>query len=474
MPWQRQVAEVAGEYDPATGLPYYREVVVTVPRQSGKTTLYLTWQIHRCTSPQWSHPQRSVFTAQSGKDARDKWLDELFPAIRKSPKIRRLVASRGSRLAISEGMGNESIRWKTGSLIRLLSTSSSSGHSKTLHQAVLDEIWHDVDPRREQGLRPAMVTVPDAQLLACSTAGTEASLVYNRKVQQGRAAVERDAGHGLAYFEFSAPDDWDPLDEESYFGFMPALCPDPPCRCGDGRWRHTVTLDVIRGEREGMEPLEFARAYGNRPPVSTDNAKIPDSVWSPLEDPRSQMCDPVAFAVDMAVDRSWAAIGVCGLRSDGRLHGEVVDYRQGTDWLVERIVELNATWRPCAWVLDPGSPAGALIRPLAEGGVTTVCGCHDGPQPAMEATSRQIAQSCGGLFDDCVNDRWRHLGQGHLSLPVSKAATKRAGDGAWLWSREDSPVEISPLVAVTLARLGLETHGRDNPYVIEGSLMGGG
>src|SRR5439155_13341340 len=121
-----------------------------------------------------------------------------------------------------------------------------SGHSKTLDQAVMDEIWADEDDRREQGLRPAMVTRPDAQLLVCSTAGTQASTVLNRKVTTGRLAAEENSGHGIAYFEWSAPEDWDPDDEDSYFSFMPALCPDPPCRCGVGQgWKHTITLDVI-------------------------------------------------------------------------------------------------------------------------------------------------------------------------------------------------------------------------------------
>jgi phage terminase large subunit-like protein len=39
MPWQRLVADVAMEVDPATGLLAYREVDLTTPRQSGKTTL---------------------------------------------------------------------------------------------------------------------------------------------------------------------------------------------------------------------------------------------------------------------------------------------------------------------------------------------------------------------------------------------------------------------------------------------------
>src|SRR5258707_1368726 len=179
MPWQRDVAEAGCEIDGQSGLPAYREVVVTVPRQQGKTTLFLSWQLNRCVSPRWEQPQRSAFTAQSGKDARDKWLDELFPLIRRSRTLKPLVGR------IYEGMGNEYIRFVNGSLIRILSTSTSSGHSKTIHQAVLDEIWHDTDARREQGLRPAMITIADAQLLMCSTAGTAASVVLNRYMELG-------------------------------------------------------------------------------------------------------------------------------------------------------------------------------------------------------------------------------------------------------------------------------------------------
>ena len=157
-----------------------------MPRQQGKTTLFLSWQINRCLSPRWAQPQRSAFTAQSGKDARDKWMDELFPLIRRSRALR---PGAGLTARIYEGMGNEYIRFTNGSLIRLLSTSSSSGHSKTLHQAVLDEIWHDQDSRREQGLGPSMLTIADAQVLMCSTAGTAASVVLNRYMELGRAAA---------------------------------------------------------------------------------------------------------------------------------------------------------------------------------------------------------------------------------------------------------------------------------------------
>src|SRR6266487_4994784 len=189
MPWQRDAALVGCEIDRETDLPAYRKVLITVPRQQGKTTLFLSWQLDRCLSPRWAQPQRSAFTAQSGKDARDKWLDEIFPLIRRSRALR---PGAGLTARIYEGMGNEFIRFTNGSLIRLLSTSTSAGHSKTLHQAVLDEIWHDTDSRREQGLGPSMLTIADAQVLFCSTAGNDASVILDRYVKLGRAAVAAD------------------------------------------------------------------------------------------------------------------------------------------------------------------------------------------------------------------------------------------------------------------------------------------
>ena len=63
MPWQRQVLDTALEHDPVTRKLVYREVVVTIPRQSGKTTLLLVLFMWRALM--WTH-QTIVYTAQTG------------------------------------------------------------------------------------------------------------------------------------------------------------------------------------------------------------------------------------------------------------------------------------------------------------------------------------------------------------------------------------------------------------------------
>ena len=49
LPWQRLVADIAFEVD-ERGRYAYPLVVVSVPRQSGKTTLVLSNAVHRCLS----------------------------------------------------------------------------------------------------------------------------------------------------------------------------------------------------------------------------------------------------------------------------------------------------------------------------------------------------------------------------------------------------------------------------------------
>jgi hypothetical protein len=66
MPWQQLVYDVATEVDDDDRL-VYELVLITVPRQSGKTTLVGPVQLHRVmTNP----GIRCFYTAQTGKDAR--------------------------------------------------------------------------------------------------------------------------------------------------------------------------------------------------------------------------------------------------------------------------------------------------------------------------------------------------------------------------------------------------------------------
>jgi hypothetical protein len=62
--------------------------------------------------------------------------------------------------------------------------------------------------------------------------------------------------------------------------------------------------------------------------------------WRALIDQASSALDPVCFAIDVRPDRSSAAIAAPAARRRHR-HVEIVDQRPGTDWVVDRAVELT-------------------------------------------------------------------------------------------------------------------------------------
>lgn len=411
MPWQRLVADIATEIEPRTGLPAYREVVVTVPRQSGKTTLVLALELHRALL--WPYSQRIAYTAQTGWDARRKLIDDQAPMLLASP-LHAAVHK------VIRGAGNEAIMFKNGSRIDVLASTESAGHGRTIDLAVLDEAFSDTDDRREQALLPAMATRSDAQLLVVSTMGTEGSTYLNRKIETGRAAIVDGIGSGIAYFEWSADPDADIDDPDTWRSCMPAL-------------GHTINEEVVRHARQTMSEGDFRRSMLNQKTVS-DERVIPLVVWEAAVSDDVKPEGKLRFAIDVNADRSAASIAV----ADESGNCELIDHRPGVAWLVDRVVELSKRWgAPVA--LDSYSPAGSLAEELQSKGVQVI-----------GYSTREMAHACGLFYDRIADGQLSILRNDHLDVAAAGARRRAVGD-AWLWARKNNDCDISPLVALTLA-----------------------
>lgn len=184
---------------------------------------------------------------------------------------------------------------------------------------------------------------------------------------------------------------------------------------------------------------------------------IADDDWDALADPASKRTGPVCFTFDVTPDRRRSAIAVGGHREDGLEHVEIIDHRDGTGWLVDRIVELVERHHPEAVECDERGPAASFIDELANEGVK------------VEATNAQeLARACGSLVDAVADQSFRHLGTPELKAAIKGASRRSLGD-AWAWARKSSAADISPLVAVTLARRRAELM-RESPYEHRGVL----
>lgn len=421
MPWQRQVLDVSLELDSETGLPAYRTVALTVPRQSGKSTLVLSWFLDRCLNEFWGGRQRCIYAAQTRNDARSKWQEDYVADMDASRRLR-------GKYKVDYSNGREALRFTNGSQIGITASTEKAAHGKTLDLPVVDEAFSLVDDRLDQAFVPAMSTRKNAQQLIVSTAGTPDSLYLRAKVDKGRELVEKSTNTGLAYFEWSAPEDADPEDEDVWRSCMPAL-------------GYTIDLNVVRGAYQALGISEFRRAYLNQW-VDRDagDRVIPLATWSAMADEQSSVASRHVLAIDVSRDRETAAIAMAGVRSDEKTHVQLLRYDAGTSWVVDAVLQLrDRLGKSTPVILDGAGPGTSLIAELLAAGV----------EPRV-TSARDMAQACGAFYDATVNDALRHLDQPPLNAALA-AGRKRELLDTWAWGRKASGSDIAPLVAVTLA-----------------------
>jgi hypothetical protein len=215
---------------------------------------------------------------------------------------------------------------------------------------------------------------------------------------------------------------------------------------------HRVSAEFVQRERSALDDEGFAR---ERLGVWIDLLNTAEQVidpdeWADRLDDTSSPSGPIAFALDVSPDGGSASIAV----SDGT-HVEVIEHRPRTGWVVDRLVALIDRWKPIVVALDPKGPAGSLLAPLKLAGVDV-----------LAVNGAEHAQACGGFLDAVIEDRLSHIGQVPLEVAVAGATRRTLGD-AWAWSRRHSTVDISPLVAVTLARWAVTHSEPDGPSVYE-------
>lgn len=450
MPWQQYVADVALEVDDDDRL-VYSDVHLSVMRRQGKTSLVRSLTVHRARvlAKRWG-PQFIAYTAQDGKHARRKWEEDQVGPIDRSaygPLGKARQPGRYGRVKFDNN--DPGIFWANGSVHRPTAPTETAGHGDALDLGVIDEAFAHTDDRVEQAFGPAMLTRVCPQLWVMSAAGTDRSAYWWAKVLRGREMCEAGRFDGpTCYFEWSAADDEPYDDPEVWRRRMPAL-------------GHTVTKaavaaelakvrsgDTVDADDEGAgdQGLErFLRPYlgvwVRFPKTDRRPAVIPAQAWGQCRDLESQPSEPVAFAVEVPADRSMALVAVAG--GD---HVEVVDTRLGVDWVVPRLAELVAKWPSVGVGLRADGEAGALVPALVSAGVRV-----------HEVSARNYARACGDLFDAVQAGRLRHIGQDVLDVAVAAGAKTAVGDGAWRWDRRASAGDITPLIAVTLARWVVST-----------------
>lgn len=434
MPWQRQVANVANEIDPATGEWAYQTIIVEVQRQAGKTTLTGSNGCHRCLTGQ----DRGVwYTAQRRQDARDNFM-ALVKRVKRSPLKPPLVK-------IRESNGSEGITFPTGSEYRVFAPTEDALHGKATHMVTIDEAWAIDELRGDelvQAIVPTFATTP-GQLWIISAAGNHKSQWFRGMVDTGRLMVEAGRRDTVAYFGWGIADDVDP-------GDLAALALAHP------GWGYTLRPAGLLAAAATMKPHEFARAYGSRWTGAADRA-IPALLWAGAQD----VVTPIptgrarwALGMDVALDGEDAALVIAWRDSAGIAHVELVDVGPGTAWLTQRQIDLVLAHDPLALAYDQFGPAVAAADVGRRAGLEY-----------MSTGTDEYTAACAGFLAELVAGTLKYRPHPALDAAAAAAAKRLVGD-RWVWGRRASSATIAPLVAATIALWAFDHAPRHEPFKI--------
>jgi hypothetical protein len=235
MPWQRRAGDVALELDVVSRHYAFGIVIVSVPRQAGKTKLESDVADHRCLTLPGA---RCWITMQNGKTV-DSWMrEEHFASLARATPFG--VAGRPSaRYDQVRRAGEVGVRWRHGSTFYTFPPKRDALHSKQSDLAMVDEAWaHDAQTGADirQAIRPTMATRRGAQLWIVSTMGDDASVFFDDYVEMGRAAVGNPHSR-VCFVDYGIGDDVDPEDLQAIADAHPA-------------YGHTINMQTLVDARE--------------------------------------------------------------------------------------------------------------------------------------------------------------------------------------------------------------------------------
>lgn len=341
---------------------------------------------------------------------------------------------------IRRANGQQELVFANGS--RIMFGARENGFGRGLHGAdveVFDESQILTD-RALSNMIPVMNTAPDplAVFLGNPPKPGDPSDVFAMKRRQAQSGTQ----HGMAYIELSAPHGCDSDDRDAWAKANPSY----PLRTGEDsiiRMRQLLPEDDFRREALGIWDETGAAGV-----ISRDT-------WDATSVPARRDGGTVSFGIDMPPDRGEISIGACARYPDGTAHVELAECRSthehgsmwAVDWLAER-------WpRTAAVVIDTQSPALSLLPDLRARHVkVTVTG------------ARELGQATGRMLDMLAARTVTHLpdtAQPALADAALAVTLRPVGHGGMTaWQRAGIDVDISPLVACTLALHGAFTSKR--------------
>lgn len=391
--------------------------VFSIPRQVGKTYLIGCIIFALCLM---KPGLRVIWTAQVKDTALETFTKflELASSARVKPHIK----------ATPQGKGDEAILFNNGSSIEFGARESGFGRGRTdVDVIVFDEGQHLSNNALENlGAAQNVATNPLCFVMGTPPRPQDKGEWFSLLRQE---ALDGESD-GTLYIEFSADRGADPMDRDQWRKANPSF----PHR--------TSERAMLRLRKKLKNPDSWRReALGVWDELTKQFSPINGPLWreasdvGPVDGTR-----PNGMAIDMSHDRQ-ISVGACWLE-DTSAHIEEVwagmDEPAAVEWVAGR------AGRRMPVFIDGQSPASSMIPALKARGVKVYTG-----------NVSDMSRACGLTTSDLEAGRLTHADQQSVNDAREGARKRGIGTaGGWGYDRKDASVNIAPLVAVTLARLG--------------------
>ena len=429
IPWQRWLLIHALELR-RDGRFRFRTLLVLVARQAGKTTIIEVknlWKMFVLRVP------LIIGTAQNLDIAEESW-DKAVEIVESIPELD------AEKAHVDRTNGKKALKLTSGSRWKIAAASRKGGRGLSGDDVNLDELREHHTWDSWAAVTKTTMARQNAQIWAYSNAGDDRSLVLNDLRDRAISALDDPSGDSsLGIFEWSAPDDCVIDDPAMWRIANPSL-----------GYPQGISYEALRSALQtDPEPIFRTECLCQRVPDLVPS-KIPLTAWVKCADAKSSISGPVVLSWEVSWDRAHAAIGVAGFRDDGLPHVELIDYRDGTDWVAGRFGELCKRHPVAAVVFNPSGPGATLLTEVTERLSVKL-------EPKA-FTARDQANACGLLYDAAVAGQVRQLGDDRLLEALRRSATRTLVD-AWAWDLRNSSGDICGLCAVTTAHYGLALYG---------------
>ena len=416
--WQRDVIRVVTELDPRTGKLRWRQYLIMVPRQQGKThlmaALALVWLL-------WQARSVVISVASNAEQARVLYRRTLDVVRSNKALGRRFRRSTDTRGLWTEQGGSYDVRAAKGTVLQGIPI--ALGVVDEVHIALL-ELW--------TALVAGTGGRDNAMVVGISTAGDETSELLHHLIKEAR-----EGRIGLIWWRSPTPDV--PADDDELAAQLLAASPS----VAEGL---VPVANLVEDVRTMPEP-DIVR-YRLNHHAAADNTYVSVGAWnlcldeSPEIPPRG-----VVLAVDRSPGWEYATV-TASWRVEGRTWTEVVASvtHPTPAALVELAADLTARFAPRAVVVD-GYGLRAVAAELKLRGV-----------PVTTATLADVAAASALFYANVVQRKLAHPGDPLLSVQLPGCRRKNVqGSEAFRVTRASGAMSIDSVMSTILGCYFAET-----------------